>query len=35
MNDFVKSVWLLIYTMPVALVLLAEVLELITRRNIP
>ena len=32
MNDFVQSIWLLIHTMPVALVLIAAVLELITRR---
>ena len=32
MNDFVTSVWLLIYTMPVALVLLAAVLEYVTNR---
>jgi len=32
MNDFVRSVWLLIHTMPVALVLLAAVLEYVTNR---
>jgi len=32
MDDFVRSVWLLICTMPVALVLLAAVLEYVTNR---